>query len=283
MSCFSCVDEGVDAVELALAAQEFGEAHLGPLAVEVVAEVEQVGLEQGVVGVLVERRAPAEVDGARVHDRRRAARTTRRTPRRPAGTPGSAPRRWPSGTRAAVPAGRPGPRCPGPRRAGPAARRRRRPRPRPGHAGWRSTTPARRCRRPAPGAASGSDLEAGLGAELAQQGDVAPAMVAEVEVLADHHGAGAQAPDEHLGHELLGRLGGAALVEVHDGGDVEPGGGQQLQLLLEVGELRRGRLGPHDRRPGGLSNVTTADRASRSAARRRTSSMTARWPRWTPS
>ena len=37
-----------------------------PLAVEVALEVEQVRLEQRVVGVLVERRAAAEVDGARV-------------------------------------------------------------------------------------------------------------------------------------------------------------------------------------------------------------------------
>ena len=55
-------DERLDAVELALAAQEVDEPHLGPLAVEVAVEVEQVGLEQRVVGVLVERRPPAEVD-----------------------------------------------------------------------------------------------------------------------------------------------------------------------------------------------------------------------------
>src|SRR5215213_6640322 len=47
----------VDAVELALAAQEVHEPHLGPLAIEIVGEVEQVGLEQRVVGVLVERGA----------------------------------------------------------------------------------------------------------------------------------------------------------------------------------------------------------------------------------
>ena len=81
----SCATEGLDAVELALAAQEVREADLGLLAVEVAVEVEQVGLEQRVVGVLVERRPAAEVDGARVHGRRRAARTTRRRRRRPAG------------------------------------------------------------------------------------------------------------------------------------------------------------------------------------------------------
>ena len=56
----------VDAVELALAAQEVLEADLGLLAVEVALEVEQVRLEQRVVGVLVERRPAPEVDGARV-------------------------------------------------------------------------------------------------------------------------------------------------------------------------------------------------------------------------
>ena len=39
-------DDRLDAVELALAAQEVGEANLDLLAVEVVVEVEQVRLEQ---------------------------------------------------------------------------------------------------------------------------------------------------------------------------------------------------------------------------------------------
>ena len=98
--------ERVDAVELALAAQEVGEADVGLLAVEVAVEVEQVGLEQRVVGVLVERRSAPEVDRARVDARRRAARTSRRTRRRRAGRRRSAPRRWRSGTRAGGRAGR---------------------------------------------------------------------------------------------------------------------------------------------------------------------------------
>ena len=40
------LDQRVDAVELALAAQEVGELHLGRLAVQVAVEVEQVRLEQ---------------------------------------------------------------------------------------------------------------------------------------------------------------------------------------------------------------------------------------------
>jgi len=59
-------DEGVDPVELALAAQEVRELDPGVLAVEVAVEVEQVRLEQRVVGVLVERRAATEIDRTRV-------------------------------------------------------------------------------------------------------------------------------------------------------------------------------------------------------------------------
>jgi hypothetical protein len=55
-----------DAVKLALASQELMEANLRPLAIEIALKVEQVGLEQRVIGVLVERRTPAQVDRARV-------------------------------------------------------------------------------------------------------------------------------------------------------------------------------------------------------------------------
>ena len=60
----SDVTERFDPVELALGAQEVDELDAGRLAVQVGVEVEQVGLEQRVVGVLVERGAPAKVDGA---------------------------------------------------------------------------------------------------------------------------------------------------------------------------------------------------------------------------
>ena len=60
-------DQGVDAVELAFAAQEVGEANLGSLAVDVAFEVEQVSFEQRVISMLVERRTPAEVERARVN------------------------------------------------------------------------------------------------------------------------------------------------------------------------------------------------------------------------
>jgi hypothetical protein len=61
-------DEGFDAVELSLAAQEADEANFGALAVDVFIEIEQMRFEQRMIGVLVERRTPAEVDGTRVHD-----------------------------------------------------------------------------------------------------------------------------------------------------------------------------------------------------------------------
>jgi hypothetical protein len=88
-------------------------------------------------------------------------------------------------------------------------------------------------------------IEAEVGAHRPQQLDVALASVAEVEVVADDHGPGAEATDEHLGDELLGRLERAGLVEVHDERVVDPGGLEQLELLVEVGEQQRGRLGPN--------------------------------------
>ena len=44
---------------------------------------------------------------------------------------------------------------------------------------------------------------------------------------------------------------GPLLVEVDDGRDVHAGGRQQLQLLVEIGEQQRRRLGPHDH--GGMA------------------------------
>ena len=53
-------------------------------------------------------------------------------------------------------------------------------------------------------------------------------------------------PDQHLVDELLGRLRGPLLVEVHDVGGVDAGGGEQLELLVEVAQQAGRRLGPHD-------------------------------------
>ena len=59
----------------------------------------------------------------------------------------------------------------------------------------------------------------GIDTDLAEQVDVAVAMAPEVEVLADHDGAGPQASHEHPVDERLGALGGLGLVERnHDDG-----------------------------------------------------------------
>src|SRR3974390_2507355 len=61
---------------------------------------------------------------------------------------------------------------------------------------------------------------------------VAAPPVAEVEALPHDDQARRQLVHEHLLHEVLGRLGGARLVEVHDQGAVDAALGQQLELLL---------------------------------------------------
>ena len=90
------------------------------------------------------------------------------------------------------------------------------------------------------------DLEAEVGAHRRQQGDVAPALVAEVEVVADDHDLRAEALDQHLSHELLGRLLGPGLVEGQHDDVVDARGLQQLDLVLVAGELPRRRLRADD-------------------------------------
>ena len=87
-----------------------------------------------------------------------------------------------------------------------------------------------------PTSSTGDDLEAELGAERVEQRDVALALVAEVEVLAHHDDLGVEAPDELVAHEVRGRLLRPDLVEVDHQRVVDAGGGQQLELLVEVGE-----------------------------------------------
>ena len=101
---------------------------------------------------------------------------------------------------------------------------------------------------PVVGQPHADDLEAVLGAEAAQQLDVALAPVPEVEVLAHHHEAGPELVDQDLLDELLGRLVGPDLVEGHHQGAPDPALGQKLELLLERGQLLGGRVGPHHRR-----------------------------------
>ena len=85
-----------------------------------------------------------------------------------------------------------------------------------------------------------------------QQGDVAPAGVAEVEVGPDHDQPGLEAAVEHLAHEVLGRFPPAGLVEGEDDGVVDEAGGlEELQLLVEAGEQLGGGLRAGPPGPGG--------------------------------
>ncbi len=69
----------------------------------------------------------------------------------------------------------------------------------------------------------------------------------EVEILTDHHQPRRQLVDEHFFHEVLGGLLGAALVEGYDESPIDAALCQELELLLQPGELFRGRLGAHHR------------------------------------
>src|SRR3546814_18556577 len=93
--------------------------------------------------------------------------------------------------------------------------------------------------------------------------DVASALVAEVEVLPHDHDLGAEAPDEDLPDEVLSGLLRAGLVEGDHQAPVDARGGQQLELLVEVGEQTRSRLRAHD---GGRMPVEGADRRAQTAA-----------------
>ena len=88
-------------------------------------------------------------------------------------------------------------------------------------------------------------LETVLPAQLPEQGHVALATVAEVEVLPHHHQLGVEGLDQHLADEVLGRLVGPGPVEGHHHGPVDAAVGQQLELLVQVGQERGRRFGPH--------------------------------------
>ena len=90
-------------------------------------------------------------------------------------------------------------------------------------------------------------LEAVLRAQPAEQIDIAAPGVTEVEVLPDHDQSREQFVDEHLLDEVLSRLLGADFVEGHHEGPVDAALGQQLELLLQPGELLEGGLGTHHR------------------------------------
>ena len=74
-----------------------------------------------------------------------------------------------------------------------------------------------------------------------QQRDVAPALVAEMEVVADDNHPGGELGHEHFGHEVLRRLLGALGVELDDEDLVNASLRQELELQVYVSEPRRGR------------------------------------------
>ena len=90
------------------------------------------------------------------------------------------------------------------------------------------------------------DFEVVFGAELAQQVDVAVAVTAEVEVVADDDHLRVEAVHEHSFDERLRRLCRLALVERDDHDRVDSRGGEQFHLLVGARQQSRGRLRADD-------------------------------------
>ena len=74
------------------------------------------------------------------------------------------------------------------------------------------------------------------GPSLTKQARRAGAALAEMKVVADRNAADAEALDQVMVNEILRRGSGAGLVEGHHHGAVQPGPGQQPQLVGLVGE-----------------------------------------------
>ena len=223
------------------------EPHLGQLAVQIAVEPQQIGLEQGVRLVGVERRPAAEREGSRMHRTIPDARTTPRRCRRrggaiPGGTatfavgkPSWRPRRSPSTT---------GPRTSWWRPSIAVAGRRS-----PRASAWRIAVDDTASRSPV-GVTNprGSTSKPCVAPIASEHLDVAAALVPEVEVLTDDETPRVQAIDEHLLDEVFRRLGGANVVEREHDRVVDVRRLDAGQALLEIGEEHRGRFGSHDRR-----------------------------------
>ena len=239
-------DQGLDAIELALRPQEIDEPHLGRLAVQVAVEVEQVRLEQRMIGVLVERRAAAEVDGARVHG--------------PVGTlvpPGvHTVSRNAHTVRHLDVGGREAEQSPplvADHDAAASLERTTQHATRQLDVAARQRPPDRRAadRLVDPVHPSDErhrlDFEAVRLADLTQQCDVALAIAAEVEVFADHHALGSQALHQNSLDERQRRFTRLRLVEGQHHGGIDAGRLEQLHPLVVIGQQLGGRLGTHDR------------------------------------
>ena len=90
------------------------------------------------------------------------------------------------------------------------------------------------------------DGKAELGALLGEIVGRAAAVLAEMEVEADGRAADAEAADQDLLDEAVGRGAGEPGVEGHDDGAVEPGGGEQAQLVALARKLEQRLLRPEE-------------------------------------
>ena len=245
------LDQRLDAVEPHLAAQPGDEPHLGGLAVEVAVEVEQVGLEQAGVGLLVERGTAPERDGAGVHRSVGAL--------VPAGVDAVGGQEDVAGHRhvgggepeLAAPVVAVGHDARAPRGDGRAARWRRRGRPRPGRGGSRWSWPSAASPAGSPVGVDqreALDLEAEVGAHLRAAGRRCPRRwwpkwksSPTITTLAPRQSTSTSCTNSSAGS--LDRASSKVITRQRS----TPGGREQLELLVEVGEQAGRRLGPHHR------------------------------------
>ena len=93
----------------------------------------------------------------------------------------------------------------------------------------------------------GEDLESHGRPEVLEHPHVAGTLVTEVEVGTDRDETGSERGDEVGDDEVLGRLERPLGIEANDEGGVHAAAGEQFELLVEVGEQERGRVGPDHR------------------------------------
>ena len=88
-------------------------------------------------------------------------------------------------------------------------------------------------------------VKAHLGAHALEEGDVALAVVPEMEVVAHHYCSGVEAADQDLGDEVVCPFGRPLGVEVHHERELSPAILEQREFLVEVRQQQWGRLRAH--------------------------------------
>ena len=126
-------------------------------------------------------------------------------------------------------------------------------------------------------------VEAELGAHLLEHRDAAAAVAAEVEVVADDDGRGAEAADEDLPDEVLRRLAASAPCRSGSPACSRRRSSASSSMRCSRSVSSSGADSGRTTVAGWRSKVTTALAAPSSVAMARTRPMSARWPRWTPS